>query len=74
MRKENQVFRQEYWSNINQMASLHNNKEVNLSNVISSSSFVEKEIQINDKNAKCLFDTGSELNLANYETFKDLDL
>ena len=73
-RKENQVFRQGYRSNgnFNQMASLHTNKEVNVSNVISSSSFVEKEIQINGKNAKCLFDTGSELNLANYETFQRL--
>ena len=51
---------------------LHTNKEVNVSNVISSPSFVEKEIQINGKNAKCLFDTGSELNLANCDTFQRL--
>ena len=59
--------------NFNQ-ANSHTNKEANVSNVISYSTFVEKEIQINGKNAKCLFDTGSELNLANYETYHRLGI
>ena len=57
MRKENQVFHLDYGSNknFNQMANSGTNKEVNVSNVISNSSFVEKEIEINGENTKCLF-------------------
>ena len=54
------------------MANSHTNKKVNVRNVISSCSFVDKEIQINGMNAKYLFDTSSELNLANYKNYQRL--
>ena len=75
-RNKNQVFCQDCKSNrnFNQVANSSTNKEVNVSNVILSFSFVEKEIQINGKNGRCLFDTSRELNLANYETYQGFGL
>ena len=73
-RKENQVFCKDCRSdgNFNQMVNSYTNKKVNVSNVISSSSFVENKIQMNGKKARCLFDINSELNLANYVTYHRL--
>ena len=49
----------------NILITSNTNKEINVSNVISSFSFVEKEIHMKKRNVECFFDTGSELNLVN---------